>query len=159
MGKSLHPSVRKFKEFVKNHPNVLQDVKNGDKTLQDLYEEWMILGDNDPIWEKYKRNEQPQNDDGVDQEENEEDEEGEEDKDDSDDEKNKQDLQDLLGMMKNINLNDVQSHLEQIGGIVTSIQGIVDQFRQGSSSSSSQSNTTNTNSSSQSQSPFSFQRD
>ncbi|WP_455749004.1 YlbD family protein [Heyndrickxia oleronia] len=55
MGNSkLHPSVEKFKAFVKTHPKIIQDVRNGNHTLQELYEEWYLLGEEDPYWEKFQ---------------------------------------------------------------------------------------------------------
>ena len=47
----LHPNVQKFKNFVKKHPGLVVDVKKGKKTWQDLYEDWYLLGDDDPKWE------------------------------------------------------------------------------------------------------------
>jgi hypothetical protein len=53
----LHPNVQKFKNFVKQHPGLVVKVKKGKKTWQDLYEDWYLLGDNDPKWESFRRDE------------------------------------------------------------------------------------------------------
>ena len=37
--KVLHPSIESFKIFVKNHPRVMEEVRSGKLTLQELYEE------------------------------------------------------------------------------------------------------------------------
>ena len=38
--KNLHPSVQKFKGFVKDHPELIQEVRKGNTTWQELYEDW-----------------------------------------------------------------------------------------------------------------------
>ena len=53
----LHPNVQKFKNFLKKHPGLVVDVKKGKKTWQDLYEDWYLLGDDDPKWESFSRGE------------------------------------------------------------------------------------------------------
>ncbi|MGM9986632.1 MAG: spore coat protein YlbD [Bacillaceae bacterium] len=47
-------SVQQFKQFVKSHPKLRGIVRNGEKTWQELFEEWYLLGDNDPTWKKYR---------------------------------------------------------------------------------------------------------
>ncbi|CEG26701.1 YlbD family protein [Bacillus sp. B-jedd] len=46
----LHPSVSRFKEFVTSHPHIIQDVRDGRATWQELYEDWYLLGEEDPRW-------------------------------------------------------------------------------------------------------------
>ncbi len=48
--KVLHPSIESFKVFVKNHPRVMEEVRSGKLTLQELYEEWFLLGEDDTRW-------------------------------------------------------------------------------------------------------------
>ena len=50
---SLHPSVEKFKQFVQENPTIIKSVRNGEDTWQNLYEDWYLLGPNDPKWKKY----------------------------------------------------------------------------------------------------------
>src|SRR4051794_2268010 len=50
MQKNLHPSVIKFKEFVKNNPTLIKEVRNGNSTWQELYEDWYLLGEEDNRW-------------------------------------------------------------------------------------------------------------
>ena len=49
--KKLHPSVLQFKEFVKNNPKIIQEVRKGKATWQELYEDWYLLGEDDSRWE------------------------------------------------------------------------------------------------------------
>lgn len=43
-----------FREFVSRYPLVREDVVSGKKTWQNIYEDWVILGENNSIWDKYK---------------------------------------------------------------------------------------------------------
>lgn len=46
--------MEEFRDFVKRYPNVRSDVLNGKKTWQQIYEDWVILGENDTVWQPYK---------------------------------------------------------------------------------------------------------
>ncbi|MFA9557332.1 spore coat protein YlbD [Evansella sp. AB-rgal1] len=154
--KSLHPDVRKFKLFVKNNPHVLKGVKNGDKTLQDLFEEYLLFGEEDDIWETYR--EEDDDDDESDENDMDEDEDVDADKSKGKNNKNKKkesiSAQDLLGMVKKMNLNDLQENLTQFSGVLVSIQELLGQFKQDQS----QTPPTNQNQQ-QSNSPFSYRDD
>ncbi len=43
-----------FREFVSKYPGIKEDVLNGTYTWQNIYENWVILGENDSLWNKYK---------------------------------------------------------------------------------------------------------
>lgn len=112
MGKDkLHPSVKKFKQFVVNHPHVLEEVKRGEKTLQELFEEWYILGEDDPKWnvnhQSEKKSKDESNDDGK--------------------------LNDIIGSVlsavKNIDIQQLQKHIGTAQQFITSLQEIIQQFQ------------------------------
>lgn len=54
----LHPSVSQFKEFVQKHPKIVKDVRNGNKSWQELYQEWYLVGETDEIWNEYRTEEE-----------------------------------------------------------------------------------------------------
>ncbi|WP_033829331.1 YlbD family protein [Bacillus andreraoultii] len=56
MAKEKNPSIEQFKNFVKKHPKLIQKVKNGEGSWQELFEEWYLLGEDDPKWKKYRIN-------------------------------------------------------------------------------------------------------
>jgi len=116
VSESLNPEVKKFKRFVKENPHVLRDVHSEDKTLQDLFEEWTLFGEDDEIWDSYLSGED------VDHSED------SENKESKDDDTNTE--TELLNMLKKMNLNDVQHHLSQFSTVVGSIQELIGQFRQ-----------------------------
>ncbi len=43
----------KFKEFVKNNPNLVDYVKNNNKSWQDLFEIYALYGEDKDIWKNY----------------------------------------------------------------------------------------------------------
>lgn len=43
-----------FRVFVNKYPLIKEEVKNTNMTWQQVYENWVILGENDEIWNKYK---------------------------------------------------------------------------------------------------------
>lgn len=47
-------NVTLFKQFVKRHPKLIIEVRQGKMTWQQLYEEWYLLGEDDPSWKKYR---------------------------------------------------------------------------------------------------------
>jgi hypothetical protein len=49
--KKLHPSVKRFKQFVKDHPHLIEQVRSGKTTWQKVYEDWTVLGEDDDFWE------------------------------------------------------------------------------------------------------------
>jgi hypothetical protein len=46
-----------FRAFVNTHPLLREDVRSGKSTWQNIYEEWVLYGDNNQQWNQYK--EQP----------------------------------------------------------------------------------------------------
>lgn len=48
--------IDEFRIFINKYPGIKEDVTSGITTWQKLYENWVILGENDKIWDKYKNN-------------------------------------------------------------------------------------------------------
>ena len=145
MSKSVHPDVTRFKSFVKNNSYVLKDIKNGEKTLQDLFEEYMLFGEEDDIWESYKA-------DLESNESTEEEDDGK--KEEKKSEKESINVKDLLEIVKKMNMNDLQKNLAQISGVLGSVQELLLQFKQSDGAGSSVNSQ-----STQEQSPFTFRDD
>lgn len=45
--------LARFKEFVKRHPKLVEEVRNNRRSWQDIYEEWVIFGEDHEIWDPY----------------------------------------------------------------------------------------------------------
>ncbi len=44
-----------FKAFVRTKPELISYVSNGEMSWQKFYEIWTLYGDDDKVWEKYKK--------------------------------------------------------------------------------------------------------
>jgi hypothetical protein len=130
--KKLHPSVEKFKAFVKERPELAQQVRKGETTWQEMFEDWYLLGEDDPRWNTKSDNKQ----------------------DNKNEEKEKKTdwLGTIMGAVKNMDPAQVQGQINNISQALGAIQGVLSQF-QGKSGGSQGS--TNPGPSS----PFSFRKD
>lgn len=82
-----------FKEFVSHHPELLTYIKNKENTWQDFYEIYDIYGENNDAWDKYFNT--PNTDNSI----------GE-----------------LTNLFKNINMDNVQKHINNAQKAVSLIQ-------------------------------------
>ncbi|MCT2538084.1 YlbD family protein [Aquibacillus koreensis] len=116
--KELHPSIKEFKQFVKNHPGLIKDVRSGNNDWQSHYEKWVLLGEDDPSWAKYQ---------SVSSSDSEKEEKkGKETK----EKKEKQEIMgQLMRMVENMDLNKVEGHMNQLNGAITNIQTLIGQFQ------------------------------
>nr|WGD69111.1 YlbD family protein [Bacillus subtilis] len=47
-------SINDFKQFVKKHPKLIKEVRKEQRSWQDVYENWVLFGESDPIWDPYR---------------------------------------------------------------------------------------------------------
>ena len=52
----MSQKIEAFKEFVKEHPSIKKVIDKKEKTWQDLFEEWSILGP-ERTWSSYREGE------------------------------------------------------------------------------------------------------
>ncbi|HJV31441.1 MAG TPA: YlbD family protein [Bacillales bacterium] len=107
--KKINPSILKFKEFVRNNPNIIQEVRKGNATWQELYEDWYLLGEEDSRW------------DSIGEERNNETEEASDKKTDL--------MSTITGMLKKMDPNQVQHHINSLSQAIGAIQGLLTQFQ------------------------------
>ena len=55
----MQSRMDEFREFVKRHPKIRDDVRMGKRSWQNIYEEWVIYGENDEQWANFRQ--EPQN--------------------------------------------------------------------------------------------------
>ncbi|MGG1335810.1 YlbD family protein [Bacillus subtilis] len=51
-------SINDFKQFVKKHPKLIKEVRKEQRSWQDVYENWVLFGESDPIWDPYREPEE-----------------------------------------------------------------------------------------------------
>ncbi|WP_096199229.1 YlbD family protein [Bacillus sp. FJAT-45350] len=121
---NLHPSVQQFKQFVKSHPELVKEVRQNRKTWQELFEEWTLLGEEHDMWEQYKIKDNDQDSETMSES-------TEEATNETNNPGQSESLSNLLGLIKNINFNDLQHHLSQFSGVLGNVQSLMQMFSQG----------------------------
>ncbi|AGT31408.1 hypothetical protein M493_05550 [Geobacillus genomosp. 3] len=108
MAKPLHPSVEQFKQFVKKHPKLIQEVRSGKKTWKQVYEDWYLFGEDDDIWEPYRdvNNKEKEEEKGTGKW-----------------------LDKLAAMLGQLDAAEVQKHLTNVQQAIAAIQGILSEFQ------------------------------
>ncbi|MCH1623906.1 YlbD family protein [Fredinandcohnia quinoae] len=129
MKKQVHPSIQEFKEFVKKHPTLVQEVRSGKKNWQELYEDWYLLGEADEKWKIYKGSKET-----------------------SSPEVKEDFMGRIFSTIKNVNINDVQEQISNVGTAISTIQDVIHQFQTFKKPSSSNLNQAHNH-------PFSFRKD
>jgi hypothetical protein len=108
--KKMHPSILKFKEFVRNNPKIIQEVRKGNSTWQELYEDWYLLGEDDARWDSIgEKKSSVKEGESTD---------------------NKTDwMSTVTGMLKKMDPNQVQHHINNLSQAIGAIQGLLTQFQ------------------------------
>jgi hypothetical protein len=107
--KKLHPSVLQFKEFVKNNPKIIQEVRKGKSTWQELYEDWYLLGEEDTRWETLGTVNDTEGEGKS---------------------ESKGDwMSNIVGMVKKMDPNQMQNHINSLSQALGAIQGVITQFQ------------------------------
>jgi hypothetical protein len=109
--KKLHPSVLQFKEFVKNNPKVIKEVRSGKATWQELYEDWYLLGEEDKRWQEVSSGKEAESK--------------------TDQDSNGDWLSNIMGMVKKVDPNQMQNHINNLSQALGAIQGVISQFQGG----------------------------
>ncbi|MGX4669118.1 spore coat protein YlbD [Cerasibacillus sp. JNUCC 74] len=116
--RSLHPSVIEFKQFINSHPKLIEEIRKSGKPLQEIYEKWALLGEDDPYWTKYKQPKKESNKEDKKQ------------RDSSKKGKNTELFSQLLKMTESIDLAKVQQQMEHFSSSISTIQELIGQFKQ-----------------------------
>lgn len=133
MTSKLKPQLEEFKAFVKQHPKIIQEVRAGNKKWQEFYEDWYLMGPEDDYWNQYRGQGEKQA----------------KARDEKKSTSKKGDfMSQLLTSLKNVDVNQVQSHITNVSNAITSIQGVISQFQSPSAGKQQQN-----------QQPFSFRKD
>ncbi len=117
LSNKLHPSVVEFKTFINKHPALIKKIRKSGRSWQEYYEQWALLGEDDPLWDEYKEAETEW--------EKEEQDEGE-----GSFEKNKELFSNLIKMTENMDLNKVQKQIDSFNNTISVIQELLGQFKQ-----------------------------
>ena len=124
MAKKKRQSVEKFREFVKLHPHLRNEVKQKQTTWQELFEEWYLLGDTHPRWDVELKGNQSElimtngNKQSI-----------EVVKQNKEDEQNQEWIGMLLGALKSLDINQIQQYITSANQAIGTIQSILEMFQ------------------------------
>lgn len=120
MAKKKRQSVEKFREFVKQHPHLRNEVKQHQTTWQELFEEWYILGESHPRWEVDQTGSETESKQGqsneVGNKKNET-------------EQGTELMGMVLGALKNMDINQIQQYIISANQALGTIQGLLEMFQ------------------------------
>lgn len=88
-----------FKEFVRKHPELIQSVKTGSKSWQDFYEMYDLYGSGEDVWREYLDRKEIKNDANI-----------------------GAGLGELTNLVKNINMDNIQKHINTAQKAISVIQ-------------------------------------
>ncbi|ASN05874.1 spore coat protein YlbD [Virgibacillus necropolis] len=52
--RGINSSILEFRDFINTHPQLVKKVRKSGESWQPYYEKWVLLGESDPYWDKYK---------------------------------------------------------------------------------------------------------
>lgn len=104
--------VGEFKEFVRRHPKLVEEVRNKKRSWQEIYEEWDLFGDDHEIWEPYLPDvkKRPSTANGANPAAG-------------------QQAPGLLSMLGKIDLDDVQKYAAQLNDTLAYVQQLLEKFQ------------------------------
>lgn len=50
----MQSKMDQFKDFVRRHPSLRDEVRSNKRTWQNIYEEWTLYGEDDSQWSNYR---------------------------------------------------------------------------------------------------------
>ncbi|MGG3888904.1 spore coat protein YlbD [Metabacillus fastidiosus] len=105
--KNRKQSVEQFKQFVKKHPQLITEVRKGNKGWQEVFEDWYLLGENDTIWQQYTEK--------VTKTEKKE-------------EKKSDFFSQIVTAVKKMDAEQVNHHIHNMSSTIATLQNLVEQF-------------------------------
>ncbi len=118
------PSIEQFRQFVKEHPKLRDEVKKGKKTWQQFFEDWYLYGDDRDEWNAYRTD----SDSGK----------ATSKKDQKKEQKKEQSEEGYVGkvmsFVKNLDPDQIQDHLTNVNSTLNNIQQLISQFKSPASS-------------------------
>lgn len=98
--------IQQFKQFMEKHPEIIKEIRRGNKQLQDVYEQYILLGEEDPVWEAYKKTNQHTS------------------------EKDSNQLyQKLWKQVEQLDIDKVEEHIHQLNGAIHQIIKLINEFK------------------------------
>ncbi|MFZ3579389.1 spore coat protein YlbD [Virgibacillus sp. DJP39] len=108
----LDPTILEFRAFLNKNPKLIKEIRNGGESIQNYYEKWVLLGESDPYWDKYKQVEKKKTD-----------------------KKNNQSTFNLVEKLKKwgeeADMDQIQERVKQWDQTISLVQGMLNQYQEG----------------------------
>ncbi len=92
-----------FKAFVRKKPELARYVNSGEMTWQKFYEQWSLYGEDEKVWENYKRQDDTK----------------------TSSKENSFNFSNITDMIKKVDMNSVQKGVNSLQKIIELLQGLV----------------------------------
>lgn len=114
---NLNPEIIKFRDFLNNHPKLIREIRKNGKNWQELFEQWVLLGEDDSHWEQFKEKKLKNNNEQIEEENS-----------------GKLDLKtdlvkQILKYGETMDLNKIQEQVQQLSKTVSTVQEVVQQYQ------------------------------
>lgn len=104
--KELDTSIIEFRDFLTNHPKLVQEVRKSGESWQPYFEKWVLLGESDPCWNQYKPEVK----------------------------KDKEESNNVMDKLRKwtdlADMNQIQDKMKQWDQTITTIQGMLNQYQE-----------------------------
>jgi Putative coat protein len=105
--------IESFKEFVHKHPELIKEVKKNKRPWKEVYQDWIVLGEEHESWNQYSKDKKKQKD-----------------KRSSSSQKMRAELTigDIIAGLSKLQINDVEKYLSQFGSVMDAVQELLQHF-------------------------------
>ncbi|MFE1244633.1 spore coat protein YlbD [Fictibacillus sp. NPDC058756] len=105
--------IESFKEFVHKHPELIKEVKKNKRPWKEVYQDWIVLGEEHESWNQYSKEKKKQKDKRSSSAQN---------------MKAELTIGDIVAGLSKLQINDVQKYLSQFGSLMDAVQELLQQF-------------------------------
>jgi hypothetical protein len=105
--------IESFKEFVQKHPELVRDVKKNNRPWKEVYQDWIILGEEHESWNQYAKRKNKKKSESK-----------------SEELRSNPELTvgDIINGLSKLQITDVQKYLSQFGSLMDAVQELLQQF-------------------------------
>ncbi len=113
MDSVVKTDIESFKEFVHKHPELIKEVQKNKRPWKEVYQDWIVLGEEHESWNQYSKEKKKQQDKRSSSAQN---------------KKAELTIGDIIAGLSKLQINDVQKYLSQFGSLMDAVQELLQQF-------------------------------
>lgn len=113
MDSVVKTDIESFKEFVHKHPELIKEVQKNKRPWKEVYQDWIVLGEEHESWNQYSKEKKKQQDKRSSSAQN---------------MKAELTIGDIIAGLSKLQINDVQKYLSQFGSLMDAVQELLQQF-------------------------------